>query len=40
MMEDDKELLKKVIKGKFRDSIMKRTEVDKEAEREMKVYSD
>lgn len=37
MMEDDKERLKQVIKGRFRDSIMKRTFEDKELEREMKV---
>lgn len=37
MMQDDKDILKKVIKGSFRESIMLRTQQDKEQERQEKV---
>jgi hypothetical protein len=37
MMQDDKELLKRVIKGSFKESIMIRTNEDKEQERDLKV---
>lgn len=40
MMRDDKEMLKKVIKGSFRESIMIRTQEDKELEKEQKVLLD
>lgn len=37
MMRDDKDMLKKVIKGSFRESIMLRTQEDKELDKQEKV---